>query len=506
MKIQKNLYTVLVLLLVVIFQINLNAQTTNQPKITEGPSYDYTWSRIERRAFFNDESTILSVKFFTKTMTLQGFDIKTLKPTYKKEFKDFPKKYKTKCFAKIGGKVSVIYSVLNKKPEKHFDFFVRTIDIKNGIPSKPIKLFGTSRLAINSTNGYVKRNFRGPSFKNKFHIKFSRDSSMFAVIYKLEFNKKLAGGKKEQFGVQVFDANFNKLWANEFTIPYEIGKFNVLSFEVNKNGDVGFLGKTKPNTTYSFIKVPKAGIVKLKKLDIPNNYTFQHISLKENAFGNFVASAYYLNHSLYPMKQSSISNIGYYFEGIFNCEIDPNGTVVNSNTYKFPKEFALTIEIEERFVKKAREHYAKGYGGIRGLQLTNTQYLDNGNIIIVGEQIVRVPGSEPAYWNSYHRVITKFSRNGELLSSKETSNAGIYKYEFNEEKLFSFDYQSKSLEITNWHTKNQKFQIFKTVEFPHVENLKPQDYFINDIVYINKNLFFVELTADKKSRLIKVEL
>ena len=115
-----------------------------------------------------------------------------------------------------------VFGYVTEKSEKTVSLYMLTLDKEELIASEPRKLG-----AIN----YDYTNLRNV---NKFQLNLSQDSSKILIFYPAPYK----AGMPQKFGAMVFDKNMNRIWANEFELPYSDEDFAINDFFVMNNGQL----------------------------------------------------------------------------------------------------------------------------------------------------------------------------------------------------------------------------------------------------------------------------
>jgi hypothetical protein len=115
-----------------------------------------------------------------------------------------------------------VFAIINDKKDKTMSLYMLSLDQEELIASAPKKL------------GVVNYDFTRATNVKKFELTLSPDSSKILIFYPAPYKK----GMPERFGAMVFDENMNRIWANEFQLPYPDNYFKVNKFFVGNNGQI----------------------------------------------------------------------------------------------------------------------------------------------------------------------------------------------------------------------------------------------------------------------------
>ncbi|MBX3253975.1 MAG: hypothetical protein KF862_07520 [Chitinophagaceae bacterium] len=281
--------------------------------------------------------------------------------------------------------------------------FVTTIDVNNGkLGNKNEKLIETDRLAGSmSTTGWY-------SFKktDKYQFNFDANRTKLLVSYRLAPADKKDKKSLDRIGIYVFDRNMNKLWGNEFTMPYNEAVMDNADFSVDAEGNAYLLAKVyNSDSRKEFDKATGNPAYHLEVFKFTKNneqvvhttvsldqYFIRESTLIENAQHDMVIACTY---SKDPKTKTT--------EGIFLGLFNGNKVVdYKKGFYKFP--ISELVKFESRREKRKREK--KDDYEIPNLKVTDVLVEKDGSVLIACEE---------QYTRTHQR--SGFGANGMMTSS-----------------------------------------------------------------------------------------
>lgn len=348
-----------------------------------GDEYLVPWSAMNRE-FVGDESFgIAEIYTNLKKLTIVKFDPKSLNKTSENTI-DLPgmsKTYRAERVVNPGDNYYWLHSEWDNDSESEL-LYADKIDIASGkITESNKKLIQASKMA-----GYYIERPSGP-FYVKYNFDYDMEHKKLLITYRLwpeERNDKI---NYDRIGFFVFDENLNKLWGNEFTMPYTEAISDNSDFSVDGNGNAYLLSKIydserrrerdketgAPAYHYEIFKFVKNN-KKIITVNIPSDdYFFQEASLMETVNHNVLAAFSY-------SKKSS----GRSTDGIFLATIDDNNKIVKFKTgyYEFPLSELTKFESE----KAKRKMEEKGDYEIANLKVRDIVVQDDGSIFVACEE------------------------------------------------------------------------------------------------------------------------
>ena len=205
--------------------------------------------KSEDLAFFgNDKDGIINLSLKKEEINIVRFDPLTLRKTIEKkiDLDEATRNFNSERIVTMDNNYFWMHSDWDKSTETEMLFYDK-IDVASGkLTEKNHKLFETRKLAGSATNAG-----RLYSFKliNKYKFKYDVEKKKLLVVYRfhpLERNDKL---NYDKIGLQVFDKQMNKLWSNEYTMPYTEAMMDNSDFSVDSKGNAYLLTKVYDGNT-----------------------------------------------------------------------------------------------------------------------------------------------------------------------------------------------------------------------------------------------------------------
>lgn len=200
--------------------------------------------KTEDLAFFGNASDgIVNLSIKKDELNIIRFDPVKLTQTDDKAIElDATKNMNSETLTSFGnGNYFWIHSDWDKENEKEL-LYADKIDVQSG------KFITTNNL-INSTtkiqgtggyNGFV---IGYNKVTDKYQYNYSADDKKLLVSYKLHPDSRHEKDTYDQVGMVVFDDNMNKLWSNEFTMPYTEAIMEITDYSVDSKGNAYLLAK-----------------------------------------------------------------------------------------------------------------------------------------------------------------------------------------------------------------------------------------------------------------------
>ena len=269
----------------------------------------------------------------------------------------------------FGNEVHVLSTYKNKKKEINYLFGQR-------FDPKSMKLTGD--LVILKEMSYRNGSKRRAGY---FATRVSQDSSLFMVYNDVPGKK----DDREHFGISVFSAGLETVWATEKVFPYEDGLFQIESFKLDNKGEVFVLGKLYSEK----LKSSRKG---------KTNYEMRLLGFSENAeepeIYEIALNDIHITDMEVFFKEDQIICFGFYSkgygtsaDGCFTLSIDKKTKdILKSNKEEFSLDF-ITMNMSAKQKKKTKKKESKGKDAeIGGLEIRNVVVKENGELIVIAEQ------------------------------------------------------------------------------------------------------------------------
>ena len=434
----------LLILLGLFFVITLQAQKSLSKDYSYTVSEPYQVYDAAKKFYFNKDGQMLTVKPWSKYLVIQKFDATGLKLTSLKEYNDLPKNYVVEGMEELQGKYYFFYSSWSGKKTKHERLYYREIDFEKGEfigePKKLIdvsgKLAGASLLASTTGSPFG----IGMGVVDKFHFMVSKDESKILVQYRKK--PKIKSDKKSHdiIGVSVYDTTLEKIWSNEYRMPYTERRMNVLDFAVDTESKGYMLAKvfhddsnkdkkkrkdTESNYHIELFRLLN-GTDKIIKTKVELDESFINgISLFENEQGEMICAGFY-NKGIHDKTGMSLLSKEFKAnsaDGLFVCKLSKEGTLTDKKTYEIPLDI-LNQYVSNRTKKKNKKKDSKGKAEFEYLKLKDLLFNKDGSLILIGEQTytIRHRTSKGRVYYTFHNndiLITKINPKGDLAWMKK---------------------------------------------------------------------------------------
>lgn len=215
-----------------------------------------------------------------------------------------------------------------------------------------------------------------------FRHRISEDSTKVLVYSDLPYD----AGASEKLGFHVFDHNFNQLWHQEITLPYNDELFDIENYKVDNNGNVHLVGiiyenikrekrKGKTNYKYQLLSYYDEG---RQLIEYPINIEGKFLTDMQVAINkdqDIICSGFYSDERSFGIK-------GSYF-----LKISGETKEVLSKSFKeFDFDF-ITQNMTQRKERKAKKKADKGKNvELYKYDLHNIILKDDGGAVLIGEQ------------------------------------------------------------------------------------------------------------------------
>ncbi len=293
-----------------------------------------------------------------------------------------------------------------------------------------------------------------------FRLYFSPDSTKIAV----EYGKTKNNSGNYTFGIHIFDADVNKIWSTDLTIPYANDDFYATSVEISDIGNVMVGGYLLNNTTeqekkyssdnYAVFEFTDEGNKRSEySIDLEGKYVHS-IIIDKNKSGELVCGGFFTD------DEDEIA-LGSYFVRFDRA----TGQVIQKSVKEFDSSF-IVDEVRQFEFKKNTQKGPKV--GVSKLYLNHLIHKADGGVILVGEQYFVVETN------------TTNSTTGRSSATGQASTRSGYNY--NDIILAGI---SPKGEI-NWNTKIPKRQM---VSAPSIRYPPGLDYLSYGYMISDSNLY-----------------
>jgi len=423
MKTIKSLFAVLLLLQTIAF-----AQTPKLSKdfnVTVGTPYQVV-DAGSKEYFSDNNGHAICVKTDGEKVTLQKYDVKSMKETGRKEYEDFPPANKLQDIIQAGDKLYYVFSSFNKKAKQE-DIYARSINISDGTFGTAKLLFTTAReVAVASMAEGATSIFNMRTYRFMLHSSF--DNSKLMIRYRLKPEIKDDSKNYDVMGFYVFDSNFEKQWGGEVKMPYTEKEMNNIAYGVTKDGKAFMLARLNESKRFELLNITSDLKVVPNKIDIDGNLIFQELKLVESADGNLTCLGFYAAGIDVKVGWTGSATLSYNMNGILDWKMDGNGKVLEKHDYEFPIDLINQYE-SKRAKEKNEKRESQGKAGINDLKLIDVALNPDGSTIIVGEQQyvrreLHGTSTETIYYYG-DMVVTKIDGAGKLQWMKKLPKTQI---------------------------------------------------------------------------------
>jgi len=207
-----------------------------------GSEYELPRKAQDLSFFGNDKDGIINMGLKKEELTILRFDPKTLEQSTEKtiELPEMTKNFNSEGVVDFYGNYYWLHSDWDKKDEIEYLYYDK-IDVVSGkITESNKKLFQSERIA---GSGYVANGFYSSKSVGKYDFNFDADHTKLLVSYRLAPEEKNDKKNYDKIGFYVYDQNMNKLWNNEFTMPYTEQIMDNIDFSVDSKGNAYMLAK-----------------------------------------------------------------------------------------------------------------------------------------------------------------------------------------------------------------------------------------------------------------------
>ncbi len=254
----------------------------------------------------------------------------------------------------------------------------------------------------------------------RFSFDFSSDRSMMVVSYRKKPKVKDDSNNNDVIGMYAFDSEMNKVWGNEYQMPYTESLMDNLDFTLDSNGNGYFLirkykqevnrknRESADNQSLAILIANPEGNLNEVEFNL-GEYIIDDVFMKENKDGNIICAGYYRKPKSYGM------------DGAFVSILDNKGNLKAPKFYEFSLDFIKKYKrISEKQKGRMEKADENGQLSMTNLEMRNIQVLEDGGVVLGGEIYYVTSTTDPKTGRTtytYHFddvVLVKINGNGEL--------------------------------------------------------------------------------------------
>jgi len=312
----------------------------------------------------NNKPTIYIEHYLKEGLKLKS--TKTLDLKFKGKTRDFEDVVMMK-----GNNMYFLTSFNNQAKKKNY-LFAQSVNIKT---------MRQERSLMKIAEVATKNVYQEGGFNN--HI--SKDTSKILVYAALPKKKK----QPERFSLQVFDQNFNSLWAKEIALPFDDDRFAIQEYRVDNQGNVYMLGivhqnqsklKRSNQPTYQYILYAyrnNGEEIEEYKVDLGDKF-ITDLTYRVARNGDLVFSGFY--------SEKGTSSV----KGTYFFKLDPTTKEISNKNlkafdFKFLTEY-LSDKKRDKAKKASRKGDKKGAPELYQYALDELILRSDGGAVLIAEQ------------------------------------------------------------------------------------------------------------------------
>lgn len=343
--------------------------------------------KTEDLSFFgNEDDGIVNLSLKKEQLYITRFNAKTLTQTDERviEVPDATRNMVSETVVDFNKNYYWLRSDWNKETQKEFLYATR-VDVKNGrLANKDQKLIEANKMG---SEGYMPTGWYSGKKIGKYQFNYDADRKKLLVSYRLIPEDRRDKNNYDKLGIYVFDENMQKVWSNEFTMPYTEKRMDNEDFAIDANGNAYLLAKVY-NSDSRKEKDKETGNpayhLEVFKFT-PNNEQVIHANISLDQY--FVRETSLIENAMHDMIIActySKNAKGKGTEGIFLGILNTDGKVSNykKGHYKFPVEELQKFESrrKQRKIEKDDDYEAPN------LKVRNIVVEKDGSVLLACEE------------------------------------------------------------------------------------------------------------------------
>ena len=370
-----------------------------------GTEYELPRKSEDLSFFGNDKDGIVNLSLKKDELNISRFDPKSLNQTGEKkiELPELTKNFNSETVAAFGANYFWIHSDWDKSAEKESLYYDKVDVVSGKITASNTKMIETTKIA----GTLVTSGFYQFKVTNKYKFDYDADNKHLLVSYRLNPEEKNTKKNYDKIGLYVFDENMNKLWGDEFTMPYTEAIMNNSDFSVDSKGNAYMLAKVydsekrkekdketgKAAYHYEVLKFTKGSKKIVHTAIAIDDYFIKETSIIENSLHDMVIACTY-------SKKSK----GTGTDGVFLAMVDQDGKIskYKNGYYEFP-----LAELEKfESARSRRKMEKKDDYEAPNLKVRNVVVETDGSVFIACEEYYVV---EHTYTDSRGNTYTSYT-------------------------------------------------------------------------------------------------
>ena len=515
--------------------------------------YDYSISQPYQSIdgeeyFFNYNDEIIIVKRDKKNVIIQKFS--TDKPTELKHTEYsisdiFPKNWVMEGVEQINDVIYFFYSSYEGKETLNERLYSKKITFKEGIfePGFDKQIISTNgKVANNLQSGRAARFAFNYGFNGNDKFQITKSNNRIVAKYR-RVSKEIKEKDLEIIGMQVFDGNLEKIWENDFTMPYPDDQIKLLDYTMDDNGNVYILIKKYDDGSKKDKKDKKDGTANY------NMELFKFSKESKNAVITkiVVGDKFIEEVGIFKGPNDTMFCGGYFSDGgrksgvngIFSFKIDADGSLVDKKMFEIPLEILNQYENNKTERRNTRNE-DKDKADYKNLKLKKIYFQSDGTITFFGEEVYYKElnsknGTRYIYYND-DILVSQITASGEMgwtikIPKRQISGQTGYGISFSHFFKNGFHYvifldNIKNIDLPKdkvpaTHTEghggyltavkidnNGEYTKGSIMDLRNVKgNLELSDFDKDAIIADSENNFYMEFSKSRKEDvLVKVEL
>lgn len=304
-----------------------------------GSDYELPRKTDDLAFFGNSTDGIINLSMKKDELNIVRFDAKSLAQTDDKviALPEATRNFNSEGVTSLGKNYYWIHSDWDKESGKEYLYYDK-VDVAGAkLTSQNNKMIEATKIAGTETMSGL-YNFK---VTNKYDFNYSADHQKLLVTYRLTPKDRSDKVNHDVIGFFVFDENMNKIWGNEFTMPYTEAIMDNSDFSVDSKGNAYLLAKVydderrkekdketgKAGYHYEVLKFTKDNKNIVHTAIGIGDYFIKEASLIESPTHDMIIA------STYSKKSKGDGT-----DGVFLATLNQNGEVVKykNGYYEFP--------------------------------------------------------------------------------------------------------------------------------------------------------------------------